>query len=142
MAIKRGGEMSEMSLKVFSAGLSKEPFEDVIAALERIGNSPRRDHEPACPDYGTILLSVRSIKHPLARLRAIVGQLGRIFGVTVDEELLESYQVECGHRTDEDLEKGFKALLGDESLHRMPTPAQLRASCGIPKIYRDGKKPE
>ncbi len=142
MAIKRGGEMSETSLKVYSGALSKEPFEDVIQVIGKISDSPRREHEAACPDFGTLLLKVRDLRHPHRHLREIVTKLARIFGASVDEELLMLYQEECGHRTDEDLDVAYKALRGDESLKKMPTPSQLRAACGIPKVYRDGRKPE
>lgn len=142
MAIKRGTEMSPVTQELFAAGLSTEKFDDVLAVIQRIAGSPRREHEPACPDFGTILLAVRSLNHPQRRLREIVTALARIFGITADEEFLALYEAEAGHRTDEDLEKAFGVLRGDESLRRMPTPAQLRGACGIPRVYRDGKVPD
>ena len=131
-----------MTLETFAAGLSKEPFEDVIATLQKIAESPRRERETACPDFGTLLVAIRSIRHPLRHLREIVGRLARIYGVTVDEETLAEYQAEAGNRTDEDLDKALGVLRGDETLKRMPTPAQFRAACGTPKVYRDGTRPE
>jgi hypothetical protein len=71
-----------------------------------------------------------------------VGRLARIYGVTVDEEMLAEYEAEAGHRTDEDLDKALGALRGNETLKRMPTPAQLRYACGMPRVYRDGTRPE
>jgi len=142
MALKRNGEYSPEQQEVFAAGLSKEPFEDVLLIIDKIAESSRRDWETACPDFGTLLVAVRSIRHPLRHLREVVGRLARIFGVTVDEEMLESYQEEAGHRTDEDLDKAYAAIRGDETLKRMPRPAEFRAACGIPKIYRDGSNPE
>ena len=142
LATMRGGEYSQMTLETFAAGLSKEPFEDVIATLQKIEESPRRERETACPDFGTLLVAIRSIRHPLRHLREIVGRLARIYGVTVDEETLAEYQAEAGNRTDEDLDKALGVLRGDETLKRMPTPAQFRAACGTPKVYRDGTRPE
>ena len=142
LATMRGGEYSQTTLETFAAGLSKEPFEDVLSTIQKIAESPRRERETACPDFGTLLVAIRSIRHPLRHLREIVGRLARIYGVTVDEEMLVEYEAEAGHRTDEDLDKALGVLRGDETLKRMPTPAQFREACGIPKIYRDGRKPE
>ena len=110
----------------------------VIAA---IADSQRRGHEAAIPDTGTILQAVRAIRHPHKHLRAIVTKLARIFDVTADEDFLMLYQEEAGHRTDEDLDKAYKAIRGDDNLRKMPTPGQFRAACGIPRIYRDGTRP-
>jgi hypothetical protein len=142
LAIMRNGEYDQTTLETFAAGLSKEPFEDVIATIQKIAESPRRERETACPDYGTLLVSIRSIRHPLRHLRDIVGRLARIYGVTVDEEMLAEYEAEAGHRTDEDLDQALGVLRGDETLKRMPRPSELRAACGIPKIYRNGTRPE
>ena len=142
MAIKRGGEMSQIAQDIVAQRLSTENFDDVIRILSEIGDTPRREHEPVIPDTGTILLAVRSLKHPHRHLREIVTKLARIFGVTADEELLELYQQEAGHRTDEDLDKAFMSLRGDELLKRMPTPGAFLAACGIKKINRDGSRPE
>ena len=142
LALMRGGEYSQATLTAFSEGLLKEPFEDVIATIQKIAESPRRDRETACPDFGTLLVAVRSIRHPQRHLREIVCRLARIYGVIVDEEMLTEYEAEAGHRTDDDLDKALGVLRGDENLKRMPTPAQFRAACGIPKVYRDGTRPE
>ena len=142
LATMRGGEYSQETLETFAAGLSTEPFEDVLSVIEKIATSPRREREAACPDFGTLAVSVRSLGHPLRHLRTVVARLARLYGVIVDEEMLLEYQEEAGHRTDEDLDRAFGVLRGDETLKRMPTPAQFRAACGIPKVYRDGKKPE
>jgi len=142
LAIMRGGEYNTETLETFAEGLSKEPFEDVLFVIEKIAKSPRRDREAACPEYGTLDVAIRSLRHPLRHLREIVGRLSRIYGVTVDETMLTEYQEEAGHRTDEDLDKAFEVLRGDETLRKMPTPAQFRVACGIPKVYRDGSRPE
>lgn len=142
LALKRQGEYSQETLEAFAAELLKEPFDDVLIAIQNIANKPRREHESACPDFGTIQVAVRSMRHPQRHLRGIVTGLARIFGVTADEELFALYEAEAGHRTDEDLDKAFAVLRGDESLKKMPTPAMFRAACGIPKVYRDGTRPE
>jgi len=142
LALMRGGEYSQATLTAFSEGLSKEPFEDVIATIQRISESPRRDRETACPDFGTLLVAIRSIRHPQRHLRGIVAKLARIFGVTADEELLSLYEERAGHRTDQDMDTAYRVLSQDETLKRMPTPAQFLAACGVPKIYRGGTRPE
>ena len=142
LAIMRGGEYNQETLETFAAGLSTEPFEDVISVLRNIAERPRHQGETACPDFGTLLVSIRSIRHPLKRLREIVGALARIWHETADEQFLKLYEDAAGHRTDEDIERAYRALLEDDTLKRMPTPIQFRASCGIPKVYRDGTRPE
>ena len=142
LALMRGGEYSQATLTAFSEGLLKEPFEDVIATIQKIAESPRRDRETACPDFGTLLVAIRSIRHPQRHLRGIVAKLARIFGVTVDEELLGLYEERVGHRTDQDMDTAYRVLSQDETLKKMPTPAMFLAACGVPKIYRDGTRPE
>ena len=143
MAIKRGGEMSQIAQEIVAHRLSTENFEDVIRILNEIGDTPRHPGELAIPDTGTILLAVRSLKHPHRHLREIVSKLALIFGVTADEEFLELYEQEAGKRTDADLDKAFAILRGDASLKRMPTPAMFLAACWNPQtIYRDGSRPE
>jgi hypothetical protein len=141
LALKRNGEYSAEQQDLYAAALSKEPFDDVIATIDAIAERPRRDHEAACPDLGSLLQAVRALHHPHKHLREVVTKLARIFHETADEDFLMLYQEEAGHRTDEDLDKAYKALRGDESLKRMCTPAQFRAACGIPKVYRDGTRP-
>jgi len=142
LALMRGGEYSQPTLTAFSEGLSKEPFEDVLRVLKTIAESPRRDRETACPDFGTLLVAIRSIRHPQRHLRGIVAKLARIFGVTVDEELLSLYEERVGHRTDQDMDTAYRVLSQDETLKRMPTPAMFLAACGVPKVFRDGTRPE
>ena len=142
LALMRGGEYSQPTLTAFSEGLLTEPFEDVIATIQKIAESPRRDRETACPDFGTLLVAIRSIRHPQRHLRGIVAKLARIFGVTADEELLSLYEERAGHRTDQDMDTAYRVLSQDETLKKMPTPAQFLAACGVPKIYRDGTRPE
>jgi hypothetical protein len=142
MAVHRGGQWEETGLAIVTERLSTEPFEDVIAVLREIGDRPRGEHETAIPNTGAIVQAVRAIRHPYRHLREIVTKLARIFGVDADEAFLTMYQEEAGHRTDEDLDKAYAAIRGDETLKRMPTPAQFRGACGVPKVYRDGTKPE
>jgi hypothetical protein len=142
LALRRNGEYDSKTLETFAAGLLTEPFEDVIATIQKIAESPRRERETACPDYGTLLVAIRSIRHPQRHLRGIVAKLARIFGVTVDEELLLLYEERAGHRTDQDMDTAYRVLSQDETLKRMPTPAMFLAACGIPKVYRDGTRPE
>ena len=137
LAMMRGGEYSQTTLETFAAGLSKEPFDDVIATLQKIAESPRRDRETACPDFGTLLVAIRSIRHPQRHLRGIVAKLARIFGVTVDEELLSLYEEVAGHRTDEDMDQAYQNILRDETLKRMPTPGQFLERCGVLRKRRD-----
>jgi len=119
-----------------------EPLEDVLTVIQSIADAPRRDRETACPDFGTLLTAVRSVSHPQRHLRGIVVRLARIFGVTPDEDLFTLFEEVVGHRTDEDMDKAYKELSRDENLRRMPTPGRFLAECGVPKIYRDGSKPE
>jgi hypothetical protein len=141
MAANRGGEWNPASLAIVTETLSTEPLEDLLAVIKAIGLMPRRDHEPAIPNTGTIVQAVRALRHPHKHLREIVTKLARIFHETADEDFLMLYQEEAGHRTDADLDKAYKAIRGDDSLKKMPTPSQFRAQCGIPKVYRDGTRP-
>lgn len=88
------------------------------------------------------MAEMRRMNHPMKHLREIVTRLARAFGKEVDEDLLQAYQDAAGHRTDEDITKGYRALLENDELRYMPSPAQFRAACGIPKVYRDGTRPE
>jgi hypothetical protein len=112
-----------------------------MAVIKTLGESPRREHETAIPDSGTILMAVRALNHPHRHLRGIVTQLARIFHETADEQFLLLYQQEAGHRTDADLDKAYAAIRGDETLKKMPTPGAFRSACGVPKVYRDGTRP-
>jgi len=40
------------------------------------------------------------------------------------------------------MDTAYRVLSQDETLKKMPTPAQFLAACGVPKIYRDGTRPE
>ena len=142
MAANRRGEWDEKALEITTERLSRENFEDVMATLAVLGDTPRRDQEPSIPDTGTILLAVRAHSHPLRHLREIVSKLARNFGKTADEELLQLFQDVAGHRTDADLDVAYRTILRDENFKRMPTTGQFLDACGVLRVRRDGTKPE
>ena len=142
--VLREGQASKPYLHQMGLELSKENVSVVLAALEELGRTERAEGESAVPSLGRVLREVRRIEnlsHPLAHLREIITKLARIFNVKADEDFLILYQEEAGHRTDADLDKAYKAIRGDDTLKKMPTPGQFRAQCGIPRIYRDGTRP-
>jgi len=141
-AIYRGGEASETYLRMMSVRLSRERVESVLRALESIGNTEPAPGEPTLPSVPRILAEMRKQDHPHKHLRAIVTRLAKAFGKDVDEEFLMIYQDTAGHRTDEDLDRAYKTLRESDDLKYMPTSGQFLAACGIPRVYRDGRKPE
>lgn len=58
MATFRQAVIDTSTLKLYSARLANERFEDVIAALEHIQEQPRAEGETALPEIGTILALV------------------------------------------------------------------------------------
>jgi hypothetical protein len=44
--------------------------------------------------------------------------------------------------TDQDMDTAYRVLSQDETLKKMPTPAAFLSACGVPKVYRDGTRPE
>lgn len=54
-AMFRGAKLDASTISLYSSRLAQEPFEDVIAALEKIAEMPRKDYEPALPEIGTVL---------------------------------------------------------------------------------------
>jgi len=142
LAAHRGGEWEKKALATVVDRLSTEPFDDVMAVLREIADRPRGERETAIPSTGAILLAIASRRHPLSHLRAIVAKLARIFGATADEELFGLYEERVGHRIDADMDAAYLALTSDPTLRKMPTPAQFLQACGIPRVYRDGSRPE
>ena len=122
--------------------LSTEPLEYVLKALQAIAETPRRKGEAGLPTLGMVLREIRKYTHPLSVLRELVSKLARAYGAEVDEEMLEVYCDVLGHRTDMDLQAGYKSILREESIKKMPTPQQYLSWCGIPKVFRDGSRPE
>lgn len=59
-AMLRGAKLDPETISLYSARLAREPFDDVIAALEKLGEMPREDFEPALPEMGALLAMVRS----------------------------------------------------------------------------------
>jgi hypothetical protein len=55
----RGAKLDKETLSLYSARLAREPFDDVITALEQISEMPREQYETALPDMGTILELVK-----------------------------------------------------------------------------------
>lgn len=55
----RGAKLDADTIKLYSARLVQEPFDDVIDALNKISDLPREQYETALPDMGTVLEFVR-----------------------------------------------------------------------------------
>ena len=56
----RGAKIDASTLSLYSKRLFKEPIEDVIAALEKIQEMPRKEGELGLPEIGIILAAVAS----------------------------------------------------------------------------------
>lgn len=54
-ATLRSGTVQKDALNLYATRLSKEPLQDVIEALEKLGEFQRKDYEPAIPDIGALL---------------------------------------------------------------------------------------
>lgn len=59
MATFRQATMDASTLKLYSARLGSERFDDVIAALDHLQEQPRQEGETALPEIGSILTLVR-----------------------------------------------------------------------------------
>jgi hypothetical protein len=55
MAMFRSTMVDASTLELFSRRLAKERFEDVVAAIEKIGEMPREEGQAAFPELGLIL---------------------------------------------------------------------------------------
>lgn len=143
MAMSRGADPNPKVLEIYAEKLSlRFDQAEVFAAIEEYGDVPQLDHEKAFPDYGTLLLLIEERSHPLRHLRQIVRKLARNYGTVPDATIFSNFEQAAGHRTDEDLDKGFLDILKFSESSRMPTAQQFLRACGIPRIYRDGTKPE
>ena len=76
----------------------------------------------------------------LLSLGEIIYGLAEVFGFNMTDRARDAYIATVGHRTDEDLNRAYLSVLRDSRF--MPRPAELLAACGIPKVYRDGTRPE
>lgn len=76
----------------------------------------------------------------LLTLADIIYGLAEVYGFNMTDRVRDAYIATVGHRTDEDLNRAYLSVLRDSTY--MPRPAQLLSACGIPKVYRDGSKPE
>ena len=54
----RGTTPSKETLKLYTDRLVKEPLEDVLRALEKLGEQPKKEFESAVPEIGSILALV------------------------------------------------------------------------------------
>lgn len=75
--------------------------------------------------------SLQGPTHELKSLGQIVATLAKIYRFQLDDDVLEAYFIGCGHRSLEDLNEAYKAILRNEDIRFMPTPGQLRAACGL-----------
>jgi hypothetical protein len=57
-ATLRNGTMGKEAMRLYSSRLAKEPIEDVLLALEKLAEQPRKEYEQAIPDLGNLLLLV------------------------------------------------------------------------------------
>jgi hypothetical protein len=143
MALSRGADPSGKTLELFAERLSQLPDQaSVDAVIAEYGDTPQAEREKAFPDYGTLLLLIEDRTHPLRVLRTAVRVLANNYGVVVTPALIQSFESYVGHRTDEDIEKALTDIMKFRESTRMPTTAEFLRACGIPKVYRNGSKPE
>jgi hypothetical protein len=76
----------------------------------------------------------------LLSLGEIIYGLAETFGFNMTDRAADAYRATVGHRTDEDLNRAYLTVLRDSRY--MPRPSDLLEACGIPKSYRDGRRPE
>lgn len=147
MAMSRGADPNPKVLEIYAEKFSRLPMDesheaDIFAVINEYGDAPQLDHEKAFPDYGTLLLLIQERSHPFRHLRELVRKLARNYGAVPDAAMFELFEQAAGHRTDEDLDKGYLDILKFAETHRMPTAQQFLRACGIPRVYRNGTKPE
>ena len=95
-----------------------------------MAKNPQSPTQTKSPEQTPGLLSLGDILYGLAD----------VFGFNMTDAAMNGYVVTVGHRTDEDLNKAYLQVLRDSRF--MPKPSELLSACGIPKVYRDGSKPE
>ena len=143
MAVLRDAIPTKPYLHSLAVELSKENVSLTMQAIRRVGRQEREDGETSLPSLGRLLREMRAIEdetHPLRVLRSMVRRLAAAYGKRTTPEMLQVWEETCGHRTDEDLEVGYKALLRELSREHMPRPGELIQRCPIFKIRRDGSK--
>lgn len=146
MAIWREAEPGPDYLTATSLQLSKEPsLELVLRAVRSIGRTERREGESALPSLGRILREMRSIAAedanlPFRHLRGLVRKMAVNFGVEPSDDLLQCWQDLFGHRTDADLDEGYKSVMRNPELKRMPTTGQFQSILPLLKMRRDGTR--
>ena len=86
------------------------------------------------PESTPKLLTLGEILYSLAET------LGPASRFTLTDRALDAYVLTVAHRTDEDLNRAYRAILRANRF--MPSPSELLDACGIPKSFRDGSKPE
>jgi len=86
------------------------------------------------PESTPKLLTLGEILYSLAET------LGPASRFTLTDRALDAYVLTVGHRTDEDLNRAYRVILRANRF--MPSPSEFLDACGIPKVYRDGSKPE
>ena len=59
-AVLRGAAPSKDALKLYTERLAQEPIEDVLLALEKLGEMPKKEFESAVPEIGAILALVHT----------------------------------------------------------------------------------
>lgn len=74
LSIFRGANLDKEILSLFSKRLLQENYDDVISALAKLQEMPREQGEPALPDIGTILTSVR-MQANIRKSRAVKGRV-------------------------------------------------------------------
>jgi hypothetical protein len=57
-AVLRGAPPSKDALKLYTDRLAQEPLEDVLEALGKLGEQPKKEFESAVPEIGAILALV------------------------------------------------------------------------------------
>lgn len=59
-AVLRGGTATKDQLRLYPLVLAKEPLEDVLATLDKLGTMERAEYEPALPECPAIVAMVRT----------------------------------------------------------------------------------
>lgn len=101
--------MDKETLNYFSSRLAKEPFEDVIAAIEKIQDQPREPGETALPEIGALLALVKAMG--VARINRINSAGKNTFvGFTCPSCKLST----SGYVTDDDYRTRYCPRCGQE----------------------------
>lgn len=115
--------MTKDSVDLYSSRLSKEPLEDVLVALEKLSEMPRREYEPAIPDIGGLIALVQTIT--IARRNRLE--------IERDKKLVLWECPTCGHRISgwfnlsSDLRRQCQSLYGPKGTRQVLPDKQI---CG------------